>query len=136
MYQHQLLTCQCNLFHCKFAQERHLYQEPPKRITLLSSEQRTRNKEMKYQILKYKLQTERAADGSDNIAIVHLQFLTTAAGVSPIEAPCSTSSSHCNLGLKPKIQEEFISVQVIDHLVFSLKLTRLCELCMLPTKLK
>lgn len=29
-FQDQLLTCQYNLFHCKFAQERHLYQKPPK----------------------------------------------------------------------------------------------------------
>lgn len=38
--------------------------------------------------------TERAADGSDNIAMVYLHFLTTAAGFSPTEAPISTSSSH------------------------------------------
>lgn len=40
--------------------------------------------------------TEKAAEGSDNIAIVYLHFLTTAAGVSATDAPCSTSSSHCN----------------------------------------
>lgn len=42
------------------------------------------------------LLTASAAEGSDNIAMVYLQFLTTAAGVCPMVAPCSTSSSHCN----------------------------------------
>lgn len=44
-----------------------------------------------------KIQTERAASGSDSIAMVYLHFLITAEGVVPIEAPSSASSSHCNL---------------------------------------
>jgi hypothetical protein len=40
--------------------------------------------------------TDRAAAGSDNMAIVYLHFLTTNAGVSPTDAPCLTSSSHCH----------------------------------------
>lgn len=42
-----------------------------------------------------KAHTERAALGSDNIAIVILHFFTTSAGVFPTEAPSFTSSSHC-----------------------------------------
>lgn len=40
--------------------------------------------------------TESATEGSDNIAMVYLHFLTTAAGVFSIEAPSFTSSSHWN----------------------------------------
>ena len=56
----------------------------------------------KYKCDKYEtvselpIPTERAAEGSDNIAMVYWHFLTTAAGVSPTEAPRSTSSLHWN----------------------------------------
>ena len=56
-----------------------------------------------------------AADGSDNIAVVYLHFLTTAAGVSPTEAPCSTSSSHW------KINNILIKTKCINNYIYTVQ---------------
>ena len=100
MFLHQLLTCQYNLFHWQFAQEHHPYQRQPRQLPqhegqVSASKEFACHKNYAKKKKKKKL-TDRAAEGSDNIAIVYLHFLTTAAGVSPIEAPCSTSSLHYN----------------------------------------
>lgn len=71
---------------------------------------------MKCQNTRVQIQTARAAEGSDNIAMVYLHFLTTAAGDSATEAPCSTSTSHCIEEFKlDHVIEVSLSSSSTDH---------------------
>lgn len=95
--QHQQLTYRYSLSLHRFAPKRHLYRKQPyntqKDCNFVRIKAHTNKERRRFE----KIFTERAAEGSESIAIVYLHFLITSAGVSHTEAPCSTSSSHCSV---------------------------------------